>query len=145
MEILSYESKDMLPGIMLDKQTETFQIFGQSCPEDAVEFYEPIFDWFDQYAENPLKSTTMDFKMTYFNTISAKVILMIMTKLEDLSNSGKDVKIRWFYTEGDEDQEEAGEEFMNIVDLKFECIPVENVTDQSIDEEDFDDFMDEFI
>ncbi len=130
MEILSYESKELLPGILLNKQSGIFQIYGQSCPENAFEFYEPIFDWFDKYAENPLKSTTMDFKMTYFNTTSTKFLLMLMNKLEDLSDSGKDIKIRWFYTDGNEDLREAGEEFMNIIDLKFECIPVENETDE---------------
>lgn len=144
MEVIAYESKDFLPGIILDKQSGTFQISGQSCPEDAVSFYGPIFNWFDQYKEKPLKSTTLDFKMSYFNTVSAKVFFIIMTKMEDLSDSGHDVKIRWFYADGDDDAEEAGEEFENNFNLEFECIPFDGDTNE-IEEIDIDNFMEELI
>jgi len=140
VDVISYESRDLLPGIILDKQTGTFQIYGHSCPEDASEFYEPVFNWFDQYKENPLESTTLDFKMVYFNTVSAKVFYLIMTKMEELSYSGHNVKIRWFYPDGDEDLEEAGQEFENILDLDFECI---SVTDDSVDEDNLDDYLDD--
>ncbi|MCF6366880.1 MAG: DUF1987 domain-containing protein [Bacteroidales bacterium] len=139
MEVLLYESKDLLPGILLDKQSGTFQITGHSCPEDASEFFEPVFSWFDKYKENPLKSTTLEFKMAYFNTVSAKVFYLIMSKMEDLSFSGHDVKIRWFYPEGDEDLEEAGQEFENILDLEFECISVTNEDEEDNIEDYFDD------
>ncbi len=142
MNVISYISKDLSPGILLDKESGTFRISGTSCPEDAVEFYDPIFKWFDEYLENPLKSTVMDFKMSYFNSVSAKIFLMIMTKLEDLSESGYDVKVRWFYNEEDEDLEEAGEEFDNITDLEFELISSKSETDESKEDDYFNKLWD---
>jgi len=145
VDIITYEEEDLLPGVILDKNAGKFEIYGKSCPVDGIEFYEPIFNWFDQYKNDPLERTNLDFKLTYFNTISAKVILKLMTKMEDLSNLGHEVKIRWYYTEGDEELEEAGEKFANIVNVNFEYIPVCNNESQQIDESEFENLMDELF
>ena len=145
MEVLSYKSKDMLPGILLDKESGKFQIYGKSCPVDAFEFYDPVFKWFDEYITNPLKNTILDLNLTYFNTVSAKFLLRIMSKMEDLSDLGHDVKIRWFYNEEDEDLEEAGEEFESILDVNFELIPVLKKTHESDNEDYFERLIDDIL
>jgi hypothetical protein len=142
VEAIKVEPEKILPGIHLDRINGVFQIYGTSCPQDAVEFYEPIFNWLDKYLENPLESTTLDFKLEYFNTVSAKVFLKIMGKMEDLSESGYNAKIRWFYTDGDDDLIEAGEEFADIIDVRFEYVRMENEYD---DEEISDEFMDDIF
>ena len=84
MKVLSYKSEELLPGILLDRESGKFRIFGKSCPVDAFEFYDPVFEWFDEYIKNPLKKTVLDLKLSYFNTVSAKFLLRIMTKLNKL-------------------------------------------------------------
>lgn len=142
MKTLSYKSKNLLPGILLDKESGKFQIIGKSCPVDAFEFYSPVFEWIDEYIASPLKRTILDLKLSYFNTVSAKFILRIMSKMENLSKSGHDVKIRWFFTEGDEDLEEAGEEFESIIDVKFELISLKNNSNVPENDDDFDNLID---
>lgn len=144
MEIISYEPKDFSPGILLDKQTGTFEISGRSCPENAEEFYHPIFNWLDYYTENPLKNTTLDFKMTYFNTVSAKIFYLIIEKMENLFDSGYNVKVRWYYPEGDEDLAEAGKEFKDIFKLDFEFISIANKTNKT-EELDMDSYLDDIL
>ena len=114
MKILSYKPEGYLPGIILDRDSEKFEISGKTCPEDAVEFYEPVFDWLEEYSENPLKNTIFDFRLTYYNTVSSKILMMVMMRLEEISESGNNVKIRWFYPEDDEDMEEAGEDYEGV-------------------------------
>lgn len=145
MKSLSYTPKDLSPGILLDRESGKFQIFGTSCPEDAVEFYDPIFEWFDEYSENPLKTTELEFKMNYFNSVSAKIILMIMIKMENLSDSGYDVKIKWFHNGDEDDLEEAGGEFEDIVDVKFEMISLKSKTNGSDDDEFFDSIIEDIF
>jgi hypothetical protein len=143
MEIIHYKEKDLLPGILLDKNNGKFQISGISCPMDPAEFYDPIFDWFDEYVKDPLDHTVFDLSMTYYNTASGKFLLRILTNLNKLSETGHDVKVRWYYEE--EDMKEEGEEFKNILSLDFEIISLnKNKEDKDIDE-DFDSFMDDII
>lgn len=132
MKILSYTADGYLPGIILDKESGKFEISGKTCPEDAVEFYNPVFNWLDEYSANPLKETIFDFRLTYFNTVSSKIIMMIMLRLEEITETGHDLKIRWFYPEDDEDLEEAGEDFESMLEVEFELVPYSN------DEEDGD-------
>jgi hypothetical protein len=44
-------------------------------------------------------------------------------KLEDMHENGKEVLIKWNFPEDDEDMQEAGEEYADIVDVPFEQVP----------------------
>jgi hypothetical protein len=44
MKILSYQPQGYLPGIILDKESGKFEISGKTCPEDAIEFYDPVLN-----------------------------------------------------------------------------------------------------
>jgi len=144
VKIIEYKSEDLSPGIHLDKELGIFYFSGTSCPENALEFYDPVLNWFDEYIEDPLQNTELDFKMHYFNSITAKIFLMIMSKLEELPNQGYDVKIRWHYDEDEEDMIEAGEDFESILDIEFEMIPYEDELIES-EEEYFDDLLDDIL
>ena len=133
MKILSYKPEGYLPGIILDRDSEKFEISGKTCPEDAVEFYEPVFEWLEEYSENPLKNTIFDFRLTYYNTVSSKILMMVMMRLEEISESGNNVKIRWFYPEDDEDMEEAGEDYEGMLELDFEMIAYKDETSMNGD------------
>jgi hypothetical protein len=130
MELLKYEPAEYLPCIILDKEAGKFEISGKTCPEDAVAFYDPVFDWLDEYIQNPLEETIFDFRLTYFNTVSSKILMMIMMRLEEMNEEGNKVKIRWYYPEDDEDLEEAGDDFSTMLEIEFEMIPYSDHTDE---------------
>ncbi len=123
MQVIKIKGTDDTPTVILDGENEIMEISGRSLPEDVAAFYDPILEWLDEYAENPNKKTVFDFKLVYFNTASSKLILDILLKLEDLADDGHDVLVRWHYPDDDEDMQEAGEEYADIVDVPFEQIP----------------------
>lgn len=123
METISIEATDETPSVTLNAETNTFDFSGKSLPEDVSTFYNPILDWFDAYSLTPNTDTVVDFKLTYFNTASSKCILDILMKLEEISEEGNNVVINWHFQEDDEDMEEAGEEYSDIVDIPFEMMP----------------------
>lgn len=123
METISIEATDETPAVTLNAESNTFDFSGKSLPEDVSTFYNPILDWFDAYSLNPNDETKVDFKLTYFNTASSKCILDILMKLEEISEAGNSVTINWHYQEDDEDMEEAGEEYADIVDIEFDMMP----------------------
>lgn len=110
------------PSVYLSKEENKFEIAGKSMPEDVAQFYKPIIAWVEDYASAPNAKTTVDFKMLYFNTASSKMLLDFMIKFEEMYEDGKDVLIRWYFPEDDEDMEEAGEEYSEMVEVPFEQI-----------------------
>lgn len=123
METIKIQGTEDTPKIMLDAENEIMEISGRSLPEDVSSFYEPVLNWLNEYAENPNKKTIFNFKLTYFNTASSKLLLDILMKLEEMHEKGNDILIRWHFPEDDEDMAEAGEEYADIVDVPFEQIP----------------------
>lgn len=116
MEILNLEGAEDTPKIMLDKGNGIFEISGRSLPEDSAEFYQPVLDWISEYSSSPNAKTEFVFKLEYFNTASSKLILDVLSALEDIDAC----VIIWYFHEDDEDMEEAGEEFSELVELPFE-------------------------
>ena len=122
MQVIKIIGTDDTPQVTLDVADNYFEISGRSLPEDVVAFYEPILEWLDEYAESPLEKTEFNFKLEYFNTASSKLLLDVLLKLEDMFDDGKDIKVRWHYPDDDEDMEEAGEEYADIVEVPFEQV-----------------------
>jgi len=126
MEVINIKGTEDTPNVILDKESGHFEISGRSLPEDVNMFFEPIMDWIDEYAEDPLDKMMFDFKLEYFNTASSKVILDILLKFEEIVENGKEVVVRWHYHEDEEDMLEAGEEYADIVEIPFEYIVLED-------------------
>ena len=122
MEILKIESTEDSPRIVLDKESNILEISGRSLSEDVNTFYEPMMSWIEEYAKDPLDVTVFNFKLTYFNTASSKIILDILIRFEEMIEEGHEVMVRWHYPEEDEDMMEAGEEYSEMVDVPFEMV-----------------------
>lgn len=120
METIKIQGTEDTPKIILDAENEIMEISGRSLPEDVAVFYEPVLNWLKEYGENPNEHTIFHFRLTYFNTASSKLLLDILMILEELKEKGNDVLIKWHYPEEDEDMEEAGDEYADIVDVPFE-------------------------
>jgi len=84
-----------------------------------VEFYLPILNWLRNYKLEPSEKTVFDFRLIYFNTTSSKLLLDILMILEDIRIGGREVVVRWHALKTDEDMQEAGREYEEMVDLPF--------------------------
>ncbi len=122
MEALDIQGTNDTPKVILDSENDIFEISGRSLPEDVIVFYRPILDWLEEYKEDPLDYTEFVFRYIYFNTATSKLIQDVLIKLEELYEAGNNVQVMWFYEEDDEDMQDAGEEFMETVDVPFELI-----------------------
>lgn len=122
METLKIQGTEDSPQINLDPAENMLEISGRSLPEDVNTFYEPILSWIEEYAKDPLENTVFNFKLTYFNTASSKVILDILTQFEEMIEEGRQVLVRWHFPDEDEDMQEAGEEYADMVDVPFEMV-----------------------
>ena len=122
MEAYTIKGTYDCPEVTLDKENNLFEVSGRSLPEDVVTFYEPMINWLNEYMEDPNPETIFDFKFIYFNTASSKVILDILTLLEEMIENGHKASVRWHFAEYDEDMQEAGEEYAEMVDVPFDIL-----------------------
>jgi hypothetical protein len=122
METIKIMGTDDTPTIILDAANDLFEISGTFAARGCNSILRPNLNWLEEYAANPNPSTVFTFKLVYFNTASSKLLLDILMKLEQIHEDGKEVLIRWFYPDDDEDMQEAGEEYADIVDVPFEQV-----------------------
>ena len=116
MKVINLQGGDDTPSLVLDKENSVFEISGRSLPEDSTAFYKPVLEWLEVYATDANPETKFHFKLEYFNTASSKLILDLLSKLEDIDG----VVVIWYFHEDDEDMQEAGEEFSELVNVEFE-------------------------
>jgi len=122
MEALKITETEDSPKVTLDLDANIMELEGRSLPEDVNTFYEPVLSWLEEYSKSPLENTVFTFKLTYFNTASSKVILDILTQFEEMIEEGHQVLVRWHFPDEDEDMQEAGEEYADMVDVPFEMV-----------------------
>ncbi len=114
------------PEIKLDAANGQFLIAGRSIPENSIEFYKPLFDWLDNYVDSPLTETVMNVKLEYFNTSSSKCLVEVFRRLETLKSNGKGIVINWYYEEDDEDMQESGEDFKEIIKVPINMLVLQS-------------------
>jgi hypothetical protein len=122
MENLFIKPNDDTPEVNFST-SGALSLSGRALPEDAASFFLPLIDWLSAYEAAHLSiPITFEMKLEYFNTASSKMLLDIFNKLESISQKGGSAKVNWYYPDGDDDMQEAGEEYAELVDIKFEMI-----------------------
>jgi len=120
MKKIYIDAKEDTPKVILNKSRGKFEISGRSLPEDASIFYGPIVDWIEEYIKSPAANTEFHFNLEYFNATSLKQLIKILFTLEEITKSGKNIKIIWHYNQNDELMLAKGQEIQTIVKLPFE-------------------------
>ena len=124
MERLYIEATKSSPEVDFNSETGVLKIKGQSYPENAFKFYEPLFDWIDDYFEIHNNDIQLDIILIYLNTSSTKCLMDIIYKFEQAAQKGKKVKINWYYKSNNRNILECGKEFEEDLeeDLEFNLI-----------------------
>ena len=123
MDTLLIEQTEDSPRVVLDPVDKLFEISGKSLPEDVLEFYQPVLDWLNAYRKEPVAETKFNVRLIYFNTASSKMLLDVMEAFAIAAENGSKVEIEWHFLNVDEDMQEAGEGYAEIVDIPFKFMP----------------------
>ncbi len=124
MEKVVIEGTPKTPTINFDMVSGYLEIKGRSIPENSIEFYKPLVEYLERYAQKPQGSTNVNIQLEYFNTSSSKCILDVFKKLEAIHKGGSTIIINWYYEQDDEDMLEAGEDYQAIINVPFKMIEV---------------------
>ncbi len=113
------------PHVIFDPEKNIFEMKGESRPENAKAFYDPLIEWIKSFCAATLEQNDHSARLfftihfEYFSSSSAKYLMNIFGRLEELHNNNIPVEIRWLYTEIDLEMKESGEEFQKLLTLPF--------------------------
>lgn len=124
MDSIVLKGTQTTPKVVLDSVNNTFEISGESRPENTSKFYNPIISWLSNYSSvlyfqknqfGKSHKMSLKFQLDYFNSTSAKFILDIFIQIEKMHKEGYEAEIVWNYDKRDEDMKESGLEFAKLV------------------------------
>lgn len=110
--------KDTL-SIVCDSTTGLIEMVGISYPQDAADFFNPVFDWLESYINEISGPVMLNLHIDYLNTSSTKCLFDFIDRLEDYYKEGYVVQVNWYHEPHDEDIKETGLEFQEDMELPF--------------------------
>lgn len=124
VERLYIEGTKGTPKVDLNPCSNLLIINGQSYPENAFKFYEPIFQWVDLFLEalDCQTQVEIDFCFPYINTSSSKCVMMLLEKFDEAYKSGKKLRLCWHYDAENDSELECAEEFKEDIFMPFDII-----------------------
>ncbi len=122
METIKIHGTEATPTVVLDNDQNNFEMHGRCFPENANVFFKPILTWLDSYASQPNATTNFVINLQYYNTATSKFLLEMLHRLDLIHQSGANTSVTWCYDEEDEDMEEAGEEYADLLNLPFRFV-----------------------
>ncbi|WP_430878896.1 DUF1987 domain-containing protein [Granulosicoccus sp. 3-233] len=111
MDALEIPATTRTPQVSFNFPEHRFRLIGESYPEDVTRFYYPLFDALDAYLQASPTHCRFDFELIYFNSSSAKAIMLLMDKLDQAASRGCRVDVYWFHDPEDDTMEELGVDF----------------------------------
>lgn len=128
----SRETLDIIPTaetpmVHLNAPKGIMSLTGRSIPHNAISFYRPILEWFDDYLMEAQEHTEITVKLEYLNTSSSKCLLELLKKAEQITEGSRSVEVKWYFETGDDDMQEVGEDYALIVNLPFEFVEVQQI------------------
>ena len=119
-----------IPTIVLDPELCTFELIGQCYMEHTDKFFQPVFQWVDEFLSNQHDEITLNIKLSYFNTSAVKCIWELLNRLakyqKEIQNK---VEVYWYFDEDDDNMRDIYFDFKEEIPLSFNHIIIEDDED----------------
>lgn len=123
MEVLIINPTEHTPGVNFNPSTGKLELKGRSLPENAIEFYDPLFDWLENYLVIAPQETELHVDLDYLNSISQKMVVEILKNTKKVTEQGKSISVNWYYEEEDEKMMEEGLAIAEEFELPINLMP----------------------
>ncbi|MGB0521947.1 MAG: DUF1987 domain-containing protein [Flammeovirgaceae bacterium] len=112
-----------MPTVILDPDSCEFELIGQCYMEHTDLFFQPIFEWLDEFLLINHELVSLNIKLSYFNTSAVKCIWEFLNRLAKYhKRSGQEVAINWYFDEEDDNMHDIYLDFEEEIPLKFNHI-----------------------
>jgi hypothetical protein len=112
MQTIEIQATARTPLMTFNPVEGLFLLEGESYPEDTKKFYDtPLTSVYDYLKQTGLRPSKFVFRLKYFNSSSAKVLMDLFMAIEESAIAGNTINVEWHHAEDDDNMQELGEEF----------------------------------
>ncbi len=112
MDTIDIQATARTPLLSFKPTEGLFLLEGESYPEDTRKFYDaPLANVYAYLAQSTMPPSKFVFRLKYFNSSSAKVLMDLFVAIEDAASAGHAISVEWHHAEDDDNMQELGEEF----------------------------------
>jgi hypothetical protein len=125
MRNLVIEATEESPAIGLKSEGTILCISGRSTSAMVAASFRQVSLWLDEFGcQEGFHPLRFEFRLEYYNTLTSRLLLDLLFKMEKLFEKGHQISVEWFYEKFDTDLREAGEAYSAMVTIPFNFIPV---------------------
>lgn len=125
MKALILQPTNSTPGIWFEPEIGRFELTGNSIPENASEFYQPVMEWLNHYLPEMTGPQVLHMHLSYFNSTSLKAIYRVLKCIKDANTMGAQVKVRWYSEADDELLLETVAMLSDMLDMPMDIMPAD--------------------
>lgn len=114
-DVFMREATVRTPHVRLDSHAQTFEMTGESYPEDINRFYDPVLAALDQYFKSSDRGLTCSINLHFFNSSSARQLMEILNHLDSEAKKGRPVQVEWCCVSDDDIMIEFAEDIASEV------------------------------
>lgn len=119
MSVLNFDATTSTPAVAWNPDSGELKISGESYPENAMQFYQPILAAVADHLRQPKASLYLFFNVRYLNTSSVKAVMDLLDLAEEAHQQGAEVRVVWRHDPDDDRAQEVAEEFCEDLSLPF--------------------------
>jgi len=114
------------PHLLFDIEQGVFLMEGESYPEDVKAVFDVPMAAVSRHLSGRFEQEMVfAFKLKYFNSSSAKVLMDLFLAIEESAQNGNVLRVEWHHEADDDNMQELGEEFCEELNLaKFEILQI---------------------
>lgn len=105
------------PEIRFDLAAKVFHIKGKSFPENAKKHYSDFTAWLKINKIPAGSLIELDFEY-----ISSSSVIAVLELLREIEKHERDIQVKWYYEDGDDDMRSVGVNYQKLCSLNFEFI-----------------------
>lgn len=121
--LLEKQKTGSTPYVLIDEEKGYMRFEGESFHENVIDFYKDVNNWLENHLKTDFKLLVFECELKYFNSSTAKLLLNILTEMDDHSSESKKVVVNWITTEDNDIIVECGEDFQEEMNnLEFNLI-----------------------
>ncbi len=114
------------PEVFLNPEGN-IKIMGRAIDESRTKFSEQILLWIDSYLLKPAGTTEVIIALEYMNSFNSIILASILKKLWQVNQQSKQVHIKWYIENDDDDLLERGEYISSTFSIPIEFIRTDQI------------------